>query len=61
VYVGGSYSTALVVKLYISASSIAIDRPTITSFADFGPSELSPYYGVQSAPPEQKITKYIDI
>jgi len=55
---GGSYSTPLVEKLYISASSIAIDRPTITSFAGFGPSELSPYYGDPPTPPAQKIAKY---
>ena len=55
---GGSYSTPLVEKLYISASSIAIDRPTITSYAGFGPSELSPYYGDPPTPPAQKIAKY---
>jgi hypothetical protein len=55
---GGSYSTPLVEKLYISASSIAIDRPTITSFAGFGPSEPSPYYGDPPTPPAQKIAKY---
>jgi hypothetical protein len=58
---GSSYSTPLFEKLYITVSSIAMNRPTITSFARLGRSKLFPYYGHQSTPPAPKIANSIAI